>query len=394
MKKILLIICLLFLVCGCNKEEKEIIPSNEITAKKDLTFEYAEKVKLYDLVNSDRGIIDNNDYIDTYKLGNNEITINYTNSKNEKDKVNVTYNIVDTTKPIILLSSSITAYKGNNINLVNSGICADNYDKKPNCYIEGKYDINKVGKYNLKYIAIDSNNNKNEKKFTLNVKEKKKTSSGNNTSTTKKKYLIEDLIKEHKNDKTMIGIDVSSWQSDIDFKKVKDSGVEFVIIRIGFGHKNGEIIYDSRFSEYLKSAKENGLKVGLYFYSYAKNVKESSEQAKWIIEALNGESLDLPIAFDWEIFSGFNNYNLSLTDLNLIGESFIKEINNAGYEGMLYGSKYYLENMWNLNDYKIWLAHYTNKTNYKGDYYIWQLSNTGKVDGIKGDVDLDILYLK
>lgn len=381
-------------MCGCNKEEKEIIPSNEITAKKDLTFEYAEKVKLYDLVNSDRGIIDNNDYIDTYKLGNNEITINYTNSKNEKDKVNVTYNVVDTTKPIILLSSSITAYKGNNINLVNSGICADNYDKKPNCYIEGKYDINKVGKYNLEYIAIDSNNNKNEKKFTLNVKEKKKTSSGNNTSTTKKKYLIENLIKEHKNDKTMIGIDVSSWQSDIDFKKVKDSGVEFVIIRIGFGHKNGEIIYDSRFSEYLKSAKENGLKVGLYFYSYAKNIKESSEQAKWIIEALNGESLDLPIAFDWEIFSGFNKYNLSLTDLNLIGESFIKEINNAGYEGMLYGSKYYLENMWNLNDYKIWLAHYTYKTNYKGDYYIWQLSNTGKVDGIKGDVDLDILYLK
>ena len=391
MKKRLLIICLLFFICGCNKKDKEITPSNEITAKDNLTFEYAEKVKLYDLVNNDRGIINNNDYIDTYKLGNNEITINYTNSKNEKDKVKVSYNIVDSTKPIILLSSSITAYKGNNINLVNSGICADNYDKKPNCYIEGEYDINKVGKYDLKYVAVDSNNNKNEKNFTLNVKEKKKTTTSNNSSS-KKKYLIEDLIKEHKNDKTMIGIDVSSWQSDIDFKKVKDSGVEFVIIRIGFGHKKGEIIYDSRFSEYLKSAKENGLKVGLYFYSYAKNVKESSEQAKWIIEALNGESLDLPIAFDWEIFSGFNNYNLSLTDLNLIGEAFIKEINSAGYEGMLYSSKYYLENMWNLDEYKTWLAHYIDKTNYKGEYYIWQLSNTGKVNGIKGDVDLDILY--
>lgn len=391
MKKNLLIICLLFLMCGCNKKEKEITPSNEITAKDNLTFEYAEKIKLYDLVNSDRGITDNNDYIDTYKLGNNEITINYTNSKNEEDKVKVTYNVVDSTKPIILLSSSITAYKGKDINLVNSGICADNYDKKPNCYIEGEYDINKVGKYDLKYVAVDSNNNKNEKKFTLNVKEKKKTTTSNNSSS-KKKYLIEDLIKEHKTDKTMIGIDVSSWQSDIDFKKVKDSGVEFVIIRIGFGHKKGEIIYDSRFSEYLKSAKENGLKVGLYFYSYAKNVKESSEQAKWIIEALNGESLDLPIAFDWEIFSGFNNYNLSLTDLNLIGEAFIKEINSAGYEGMLYGSKYYLENMWNLDEYKTWLAHYIDKTNYKGEYYIWQLSNTGKVNGIKGDVDLDILY--
>lgn len=391
MKKNLLIICLLFLMCGCNKKEKEITSSNEITAKDNLTFEYAEKIKLYDLVNSDRGITDNNDYIDTYKLGNNEITINYTNSKNEEDKVKVTYNVVDSTKPIILLSSSITAYKGKDINLVNSGICADNYDKKPNCYVEGEYDINKVGKYDLKYVAVDSNNNKNEKKFTLNVKEKKKTTTSNN-SHPKKKYLIEDLIKEHKNDNTMIGIDVSSWQSDIDFKKVKDSGVEFVIIRIGFGHKKGEIIYDNRFSEYLKSAKENGLRVGLYFYSYAKNVKESSEQAKWIIEALNGESLDLPIAFDWEIFGGFNNYNLSLTDLNLIGEAFIKKINSAGYEGMLYSSKYYLENMWNLNEYKTWLAHYIDKTNYKGEYYIWQLSNTGKVNGIKGDVDLDILY--
>ena len=378
-------------MCGCNKKEKEITSSNEITAKDNLTFEYAEKIKLYDLVNSDRGITDNNDYIDTYKLGNNEITINYTNSKNEEDKVKVTYNVVDSTKPIILLSSSITAYKGKDINLVNSGICADNYDKKPNCYVVGEYDINKVGKYDLKYVAVDSNNNKNEKKFTLNVKEKKKTTTSNN-SHPKKKYLIEDLIKEHKNDNTMIGIDVSSWQSDIDFKKVKDSGVEFVIIRIGFGHKKGEIIYDNRFSEYLKSAKENGLRVGLYFYSYAKNVKESSEQAKWIIEALNGESLDLPIAFDWEIFGGFNNYNLSLTDLNLIGETFIKKINSAGYEGMLYSSKYYLENMWNLNEYKTWLAHYIDKTNYKGEYYIWQLSNTGKVNGIKGDVDLDILY--
>ena len=378
-------------MCGCNKKEKEITSSNEITAKDNLTFEYAEKIKLYDLVNSDRGITDNNDYIDTYKLGNNEITINYTNSKNEEDKVKVTYNVVDSTKPIILLSSSITAYKGKDINLVNSGICADNYDKKPNCYVEGEYDINKVGKYDLKYVAVDSNNNKNEKKFTLNVKEKKKTTTSNN-SHPKKKYLIEDLIKEHKNDNTMIGIDVSSWQSDIDFKKVKDSGVEFVIIRIGFGHKKGEIIYDNRFSEYLKSAKENGLRVGLYFYSYAKNVKESSEQAKWIIEALNGESLDLPIAFDWEIFGGFNNYNLSLTDLNLIGEAFIKKINSAGYAGMLCSSKYYLENMCNLNEYKTWLAHYIDKTNYKGEYYIWQLSNTGKVNGIKGDVDLDILY--
>lgn len=385
----MLIICLLFMMCGCKKEEKEFIV-DKISSKDNLVFEYADKIRLYDLIDTEEKIISDNDYIDTYKLGNNEINIDYINSKNKKKKYKVTYEIVDTTKPIILLSSSVTAYKGNDIDLVNKAICADNYDKKPNCYIEGDYDINKVGKYNLKYIAIDSNDNKNEKDFVLDVKVKKNTT--NNTN--RNKYLIKDLIKDHKNDNTMIGIDVSSWQGNIDFKKVKNAGVEFVIIRIGFGHKNGEIIYDNRFNEYLKNAKENGLKVGLYFYSYAKNVKESSEQAKWIVKELNGETLDLPIAFDWEIFSGFNNYNLSLTDLNLIGESFLKEINNAGYNGMLYSSKYYLENMWNLNEYKTWLAHYIDKTNYNGDYFIWQLSNTGKVDGINGDVDLDVLYLK
>ena len=377
------------MICGCKKEEKETIV-DKIYPKDNLVFEYADKIKLYDLVNTEEKLTSYNNYIDTYKLGNNEVSIDYINSENKKKKYKVTYEIVDTTKPIILLSSSVTAYKGNNVNLVNKAICADNYDKKPNCYIEGDYDINKIGKYNLKYIAVDSNNNKNEKEFVLDVKEKKK--SNNNTNTSRNKYLIKDLIKEHKNDKTMIGIDVSSWQGNVDFKKVKNAGVEFVIIRIGFGHKNGEIIYDNRFNEYLKNAKANGLKVGLYFYSYAKNIKESNEQAKWIINELNGEKLDLPIAFDWEDWSKFNSYNVSLTDINDIAESFIKEINDNGYTGMIYSSKYYLENIWNLNKYPTWLAHYTKQTNYDKEYLLWQFSNQGKVNGINTDVDLDILY--
>ena len=134
---------------------------DKIYPKDNLVFEYADKIKLYDLVNTEEKLTSYNNYIDTYKLGNNEVSIDYINSENKKKKYKVTYEIVDTTKPIILLSSSVTAYKGNNVNLVNKAICADNYDKKPNCYIEGDYDINKIGKYNLKYIAVDSNNNKN-----------------------------------------------------------------------------------------------------------------------------------------------------------------------------------------------------------------------------------------
>ena len=162
----MLIICLLFMICGCKKEEKETIV-DKIVQKDNLVFEYADKIKLYDLVNTEEKLTSDNNYIDTYKLGNNEVNIDYLNSKNKKKKYKVTYEIVDTTKPIILLSSSITAYKGNNVNLVNKAICADNYDKKPNCYIEGDYDINKVGKYNLKYIAIDSNNNKKKRKVII-----------------------------------------------------------------------------------------------------------------------------------------------------------------------------------------------------------------------------------
>ena len=91
----------------------------------------------------------------------------------------------------------------------------------------------------------------------------------------------------------------------------------------------------------------------------------------------------------------YNNvYTISLTDIRQIAKTFIEEVNKNGYNGMLYSSKYYLEQIWGINKYDTWLAHYTDSTSYKGKYMIWQLSNRGKVPGISGDVDLDILYKK
>ena len=103
--------------------------------------------------------------------------------------------------------------------------------------------------------------------------------------------------------------------------------------------------------------------------------------------------MDLPIAFDWENWSFYNEFNLSFFGLSNMADSFVKTVRDAGYEGMLYSSKNYLEDIWFKRDYPVWLAHYTTKTNYEGDYEFWQLCNNGRVAGINGDVDINIRYL-
>ena len=216
----------------------------------------------------------------------------------------------------------------------------------------------------------------------------------NSSSSSSKKYPIADLIKDHKNDNTMIGIDVSSWQGDIDWKMVKDSGVEFAIIRMGFGHnKENGMTMDKYFLDNFKEAKENGILVGLYFFSYATANWEAIEQVKWIVDTLEGQSLDLPIAFDWESWKQFNSYGINLLDLNNVAKTYMDEINKSGYQAMMYGSASYLNNIWDTDSYPTWLAHYTNKTTYSNPYFMWQLSNTGQVPGIEGDVDLNVLYI-
>ena len=109
---------------------------------------------------------------------------------------------------------------------------------------------------------------------------------------------------------------------------------------------------------------------------------------------MDGEKLELPIVFDWENFNKWNEYKLSFHDINSIADTFIDTVMKSGYKGMLYSSKFYLENIWeNKNDYPVWLAHYTDETNYTGKYKIWQMCNDGVIDGINGDVDIDIMYL-
>jgi len=387
MKVVFLLIFSLFLF-GCEKVDEEV---HEHIKIKENNIEVYSDTYLYDIFDTkDIEIKTENRLLNTKKVGQKKYTIEYVYDKKTYD-YDVTYNVVDTEAPRYFGGTNKTILKNYDGELCDLIMFGDNYDSKPKCIIEGHFDLSKVGTYKVIYKIIDSSNNTTDINVTLNVIEKRK-SSGSTTST--KKTEFSDILKKYKTEKTEVGIDVSKWQGDIDFEKVKNAGASFVMIRIGVQTKqNGELNIDPYFKQNIKNAKEAGLKVGVYLYSIATSSKEAIEHAEWVLKTLGNEKLDLPIVFDWENWSKWNSYNMSFYDINNIANKYIETVVNKGYEGMLYSSKYYLENIWtNKYNYPVWLAHYTDKTSYKGDYVMWQLSNTGRIDGIYGDVDINVLY--
>lgn len=343
----------------------------------NLSYNFNDKVYIKDLTG-----IDTNETLDTLTLGDNSINI---------DNYEINYSVVDNVKPLILGSSSATVYTGSTEkDVVNKYLCGDNHTSKPDCHIEGTYDLNKVGEYKVTYIARDESGNEETKEITLKVKKKPKSSSSSSSSA-KAKDPIKDYISKYKNENTMIGVDVSAWQGTINFAKAKKDGVEAAIIRLGYGPSSGQLKLDSKFKANLKGFKEQNIPVGVYFYSYAKTKEDVKKQAEFIIKNLNGETLDLPIAFDWENWGSYNKYNLSFKDLNDLYLTFSEEIQKAGYNSMLYSSAYYLNRLWDVHN-NTWVAYYTSNNDFKKEYMMWQATSKGKVSGISGPVDIDIIY--
>ena len=384
MKKGFIFLLLILMLSGC---KKEITPEDSLNVLMPNTtvFEYGDLIKLNDIFDNEN-ITFKDDYLDLSILGDNEIDIEYTSNDNlYKEKFK--YQVVDTTAPLIWVSSSYSITVGDTTDLLEKIICADNYDKKPNCYIEGNYNVNKKGNYNLKFIATDSNGNTEEANFTLTVKDKETKNNNSNDE----RIDIKDVIKKYKNDNTLIGIDVSLYQGDIDWKKVKDSGVEFAMIRLGLGWED-VLKLDEYFLKNIKGALDNDIKVGIYFYSYAQNEKEAIYQANYVIDTIKDYNVTMPIAFDWENFKRWYEFDINLTDLRKITYAFQDTILNAGYTPVQYGSRSYLNAFWAPMKYDTWLALYYDEVHYDGDYIMWQRCATGKVDGIKGNVDIDIYY--
>ena len=369
-----------------------VLDNSSFTLKDDLTVNVYSDVKVKDFIKDIDGKVIDNNKINTNKLGKIDIEFLYLNSDNKKRIGTFEVEVKDLEEPLIWLSNSYSVRVGDDVNLEDEILCADNYDSNPSCKIIGDYDLNTAGNYSLTYEAKDSSGNKESVDFTLYVYEPREvTGGGGNSDITYTDF--KEIVTKHKTNDTLVGIDVSKWQGAIDFSKVKEAGAEFVIIRVG--HQNGvggEYVLDPYFKRNIKEALKNDLKVGIYFYSYADSNKEAKKQARWIIKQIKDYNITLPIAFDFECFSSFNTMNLSLFELNEVAKSYFSTLEDKGYKTMLYGSKNYLNAIWKYNTNQVWLAHYTDKTDYDKDYMMWQLCQDGVIDGINGFVDIDILY--
>ena len=369
-----------------------VVDNSGFTLKDDLTVNVYSNVKVKDFIKDIDGKLVDNNKIKTTELGKVEVEFIYLNSDDRKRKGTFEVKVKDLEEPLIWLSNSYSVRVGDDVNLEDEILCADNYDSNPSCKITGDYDLNTAGNYSLVYEAEDSSGNKESVDFTLNVYEPRSITSGGSSSEVT--YTdFKEIVTSHKTDDTLVGIDVSKWQGAIDFSKVKEAGAEFVIIRVG--HQNGvggEYILDPYFKRNIKEAIDTDLEVGIYFYSYADSKREARKQAEWVIKQIKDYDITLPIAFDFESFTSFNIMNLSLYQLNEVAESHFSTLEDAGYDTMLYGSKNYLNAIWKYNTNKVWLAHYTDETDYDKDYMMWQLCQDGVIDGINGFVDIDILY--
>lgn len=390
MKKYLLILSVLLLV-GCGNQISDEIPDDAYITISNEDIEVFDEVYLSDIVS------DTNVKLEDYKLntdviGEKEIEFYYT-FDDKKYVYKTTINVVDTVKPKIFGSSSRTIEVGYEGNLCNNYTYGDNYDGQPECSVVGEYDFNTVGQYDIEIVVTDVSGNSTNYNVTLNVV-RDITNNNNGGGGTSTKLQFSDALERYGSENLELGIDVSEWQGDVDYEAVKEAGATFVMMRIGVVLDSGEEpALDGQFLDNIKSAKEAGLKVGVYLYSKALSKEEAIEEARWVLKQLDGESLDLPIVFDWEIWGNWNSYHMSFHDLNLMAHSFIETVEDEGYEGMLYGSKFYLENFWEDGEFEnIWLAHYASNTSYEG-YMMWQFSNVGRINGIYGDVDLNVMVV-
>ena len=223
------------------------------------------------------------------------------------------------------------------------------------------------------------------------------------------KVQLPDLkASQYETDEITTGIDVSEFQGNIDWKAVADSGIDFAMIRVGYrGMKNGEIKEDACAKYNLQEASKNGLKIGAYFFSTAVTEEEAKEEAEWTKNLLSGYPVTYPVAYNCE---GFQNpssrqFELSVEELTKLADAFLKSIEEGSYTGMFYAAKNELDdnNLWNADDlslnYRIWVAQYSDQTwpektksDYTGDHVMWQYTNQGKLDGIKGAVDFNVAY--
>ena len=194
------------------------------------------------------------------------------------------------------------------------------------------------------------------------------------------------------------GVDVSAFQGKIDWQKVKDSGITFAMLRLGYrgyGQK-GTLVKDEYIDDNLKGAQEAGLSIGAYFFSQATDLMEVDEEIEFMMEILGDCRLDMPIVFDWEYISETartaNVDAQTLTDMTLY---FCKNMEKKGFRPMVYFNWHQADSMMYLKDleeYPFWLAYYDDRMVYPYKVEMWQWTSSGTVPGIDGNVDINVYF--
>ena len=199
---------------------------------------------------------------------------------------------------------------------------------------------------------------------------------------------------------SVIGIDVSSHQKSIDWTAVKNSGVKFAMIQVGYrGYETGALMDDAYFEENIQGAIENGIYVGVYFFSQAVSVEEARAEADFVLERVKKYNLQLPIVFDLEEVSNATDRieNTTAQERTQAAVTFMNHIKNAGYQVMVYSSSQLFETVFEMNylhDYDFWVAEYSYAPNFSYHFSIWQYTDSGSVNGISTNVDMNIMFIK
>ena len=196
----------------------------------------------------------------------------------------------------------------------------------------------------------------------------------------------------------MLGIDVAEFQGEIDWQAVRSAGVEFAILRIGYrGYLHGALFADESFERNYSSARQAGIRLGVYFFSQACTEAEAEEEAAYVLSALNGASLELPVFFDWEESFSENSRTSgkATSEVSAYAKAFCRRITDGGYRAGVYFNQQYgygIMDLESLGDYAFWLAEYDDVPVFFYDFSVWQYTGSGQVDGIGTQVDLDLYF--
>ena len=215
-------------------------------------------------------------------------------------------------------------------------------------------------------------------------------------------YLYKDEYMHYEDDRyySITGIDVSSHQKDIDFNKVRETGISFVYIRCGYrGYSEGIIHEDSYFKKNYEAAKKAGLMVGVYFFSQAIDEKEAIDEAYFVRDMIKGLDIDLSVAYDLESIDYDESRidDLEIEEKTSCAMAFASKIEEFGYQPMIYTNLEWANNHYDLKqimNYDIWYAQYNDKPDFPYQYTIWQYTDKGSIYGITVETDVNMMMVK